>query len=162
MGQKNQFTIIIFTSFLAGTLDIAAAFTNSYLRSGTSPLIILQYIASGILGLNAFSGGWGTAFLGLLFHYFIALIWTFIFFKVYPFLKLNPKHRIPAGLIYGIVIWLIMNLIILPLSNVRLIPFQVLQTIIGIGFLMLFIGLPISLMYHKFLLYIKRNSSLKT
>ncbi|HSR17657.1 MAG TPA: hypothetical protein VLM39_06140, partial [Ignavibacteriaceae bacterium] len=64
VSRKDQFIKIIWTTFLAGTLDINAAFINSYLRSEVTPDIVLQYIASGLLGPDAFSGGWMTAFLG--------------------------------------------------------------------------------------------------
>jgi len=148
--RKDEFIIIIWTTFLAGTLDITAAFINSYLRSEVTPDIVLQYIASGVLGREAFSGGLGTAFLGLIFHYLIAFVWTLIFFKLYPLLRIKPAYQIPAGLIYGIFIWLVMNLIILPISNVRQIPFQFSQVVFGISFIMFLIGLPISLMFHKF------------
>jgi len=100
--RKDEFIIIIWTTFLAGTLDITAAFINSYLRSEVTPDIVLQYIASGVLGREAFSGGLGTAFLGLIFHYLIAFVWTLIFFKLYPLLRIKPTYQIPAGLIYGI------------------------------------------------------------
>jgi uncharacterized membrane protein YagU involved in acid resistance len=38
--------------------------------------------------------------------------------------NLSPKYKIIAGLFYGILIWLIMNLVVMPLSNVRQIPLR--------------------------------------
>jgi hypothetical protein len=148
--KKTSYRIIFWTAMLAGTLDIAAAILNSYLRSGTSPIVVLQYIASGVLGNGAFDGGFFTASLGLIFHYFIAFSWTFIFFFVYPKINFSSKYKILVGLAYGVIIWLIMNLIILPLSNAPSIPFQLSQVVLGISFLMLFIGLPISIIYHSY------------
>jgi uncharacterized membrane protein YagU involved in acid resistance len=148
--RRIPFRIIFWTMILAGSLDIAAAIINSNLRAGTSPVVVLQFIASGVLGRNAFSGGISTAVLGLIFHYLITFIWTFIFFVFYPKLNFSPKYKIPSGLLYGLIIWLIMNLIVLPLSNVPRIQSQVSQIIIGISFIMFLVGLPISLIFHKY------------
>jgi len=153
LEKRNQFIIIVLTALLAGSLDISAAFINSLVRAGTSLVIVLQYIASGMLGPKAFSGGWMTAFLGLASHYFITFVWTFLFFKLYPLLKIKSKYQIPAGLIYGIIIWVIMNFIVLPNSGVRQFPFRVPKAVLGISFIMFLIGLPISLMFHKFSSY---------
>ena len=149
MKSKFPTAVVFLTALIAGTLDITAAFLNSYIRSGTSPVIILQFIASGILGDKSFDGGFTSAFLGLIFHYFIALSWTIIFFIVYPRLKISSDYKVVGGLIYGIIIWLIMNLIVVPLSNTPPHSPSVVQIILGICFLMFLIGLPISLMFHK-------------
>lgn len=151
ISNKNfSVSIILITTLLAGTLDILAAFVNSYLRSGASPVVVLQFIASGILENSAFSGGPGTALLGLLLHFLITFIWTLIFFLVYPGIALSPKYKILVGLSYGILIWLVMNLIVLPLSNIPRISFQLMQVLIGISFIMLLVGLPISLMFYRY------------
>lgn len=42
---------------IAGTLDIAFAFTFAGMH-GASPLRVLLFIASGLLGKAAFAGGW--------------------------------------------------------------------------------------------------------
>ena len=68
----------------AGSLDILAAFLNSYLRNKTSPGIVLQYIASGVLGEEAFSGGYATMAIGLFFHFMIAFSCTALFFVLFP------------------------------------------------------------------------------
>ncbi len=58
---------------LAGALDITYAIVFNYVRSGVPPVRILQSVASGLLGRAAYSGGAGTAGLGLALHFFIAL-----------------------------------------------------------------------------------------
>lgn len=141
--------IIVLTTAIAGTLDICAAFINTYLRSGASPQIVLQYIASGVLAGAAFSGGLLTAAFGLAAHYVIVAIWTLLFFFIYPKINLPATYKIPVGFGYGAIIWLIMNVVVLPLSNVRHIPFTISNVTLGIGFIMFLVGLPISLMYHN-------------
>lgn len=129
---------------VAGTLDITAACTYYPLTAGISPVAILQGIASGWLGPAAFSGGLRTAALGLASHYLIALIWTVLFFVSARTFGWLTRHRVLAGLGYGVVVWLIMNLVVLPLSNVRHRPFQLWPSVVGAVILMLCIGLPIA------------------
>jgi hypothetical protein len=53
-------------------------------------------------------------------------------------------HPIPIGLAYGVVVWSVMNLVVLPLSNARRGPFNLSGAIIAAVILMFCIGLPIA------------------
>lgn len=137
--------IILQAGLIAGTLDILAAFTNAYLSSGVSPLAVLRYVASGVFGNTAFSGGMPMAAAGLLIHFLIATAWAALFYLLYPIIRKISTNWIINGLVYGIVVWLIMNLVMLPLSNTPVGPVKFSpQAFIGMGILMLCIGLPIS------------------
>lgn len=144
-------TAIILTIFLAGTLDICAAFLNSFIRSGTKPIIVLQYIASGVLGQNSFSMGWVSGAAGLLFHFIFVTVWTLLFFLVYPRLGILYQNKVVIGIVYGLFIWLVMNLVVVPLSHTPEIPFQISHVILGIIYVILCVGLPISIMYWNYM-----------
>jgi hypothetical protein len=58
---------------VAGTLDISYATGFSYWRSGTPPARILQSVASGLLGADAYQGGASTAALGVALQNFFSL-----------------------------------------------------------------------------------------
>src|SRR5471030_3155430 len=58
---------------IAGTLDIAFAFTFAGMH-GASPLRVLQFIASGLLGRDSFAGGWWSGALGAACHYTILTV----------------------------------------------------------------------------------------
>lgn len=148
--RRGGIKIILWTCLLVGTLDIFAAMIDAFFRYGTTPIELFQFIASGILGVSSFSDGLLSALLGLCCHYFIASTWTTIFFIFYPKLNLSPKLKIVSGLIYGIVIWLVMNLIIVPLSNTHKMIFHFGHAITGALYLMFLIGLPASLIFHKY------------
>ena len=62
---------VLWGGLIAGTLDIADALIFHGVR-GVAPWRILQAIASGLLGREAFTGGAWTATLGLGLHFFIA------------------------------------------------------------------------------------------
>ena len=55
--KKNSFLIILATGLLAGTLDAVAAIVNYTINGGKLPSKIFQYIASGAVGPQAFTGG---------------------------------------------------------------------------------------------------------
>lgn len=136
---------------IAGTLDIIAAILlNGALSGSIRPLRILQGVASGIFGKDAFTGGNAMALYGLLLHYCIALLFTIAYFLVFPYLTFLRTHKVLAGLLYGILAWVIMNRIVLPLSNVPMGPFRWDRALLNMVILMLMIGLPISLIVHRY------------
>jgi hypothetical protein len=136
-------------SLLAGTLDILAAVIQTLVLGG-SPVKMLQYIASGVFGAESFSGGNSFAVMGLAFHYVIALIWTSIYFLLYPKIKILSKNWVLSGLFWGLFIWGIMNLVVLPLSNVPQSAWNTPRAIIALLILIGAMGLPISYLAYRF------------
>lgn len=142
---------ILLAVLVAGTLDIISAILLNGAISGTiRPVRLLQAIAAAAFGKSAFTGGAGMALAGLLFHYFIAFCFTVGYFLVYPYIRFLHKHPIISGLLYGIVVWVVMNRIVLPMTRLQLGPFQWDKALMHMGILMLMIGLPISLFTHKY------------
>ena len=150
--KSNPAKAILTTWLLAGTLDILAAFTQYMIGTGgKNPVNVLLFIASGVFGREtAFSGGYPMAALGLAFHYFIALSWTLLFFFAYPKMNILAKNKFATGIAYGIVIWLVMNQIVLPLSNVSRGAFDLGRAALGTLVLMVCVGLPISFTIGKY------------
>jgi len=131
---------ILLTGFIAGTLDISAAiiFLGKFKADK-----VLQFIASGAIGTKAFNGGVPTILLGLGIHYFIAFAFTILYFLLYPRLVFLRKHFVLSGIIYGIFIWLAMNLVILRFSHVT--PTLTEDAVRkGIIILIIMAGLPIA------------------
>ena len=143
--------VVIVAWLLAGTLDITTAVLYYLGPSSARAASMLRGIASGILGARAFDGGAATALLGLALHYLIALIWTVVFVVVFRSLGALRRHRVLTGIAYGIIVWLVMNLLVLPLSNVSRGPFELRGAVIAAIILILCIGLPISLVIGRYL-----------
>lgn len=142
--------IILQAGLIAGTFDILAAFTHAYLAGGATPERVLRFVASGVFGASAFTSGIWIAVAGLLFHYMIATGWAAIFYMLYPTIRKAPTNWVINGLVYGIIVWTLMNFVIVPLSNTAPRPFKFTQnTFIGLGIIMLCIGLPISLIVQR-------------
>lgn len=147
--MQSKLKTIVKAGLLVGTLDILAAFLHYFIRTGKNPLPILKFIASGVFGKAAFSGGNSMLAWGLLFHYLIAFLFTLFFFWIVPKLKFLTANKIVTGVLYGIFVWVVMNLVVLPLSNTPKLPFDFFNTLIGILILILCVGLPLSFIFFK-------------
>jgi len=141
---------ITLTGLLAGTLDITAAIVMYVTATGKSGLDVLRYVASGAFGSEAFTGGMPMALAGLIFHYIIAYSFTIIYFLLYKKIILVSKNTVINALVYGIVVWIIMNIIVLPLSNVPPFTFDLAKAIKGATVLILAIGVPVSFLANRF------------
>jgi len=145
----NKTLTIIGLCFLTGTLDAIAALLISY---KISPVIIFQYIASGWFGQAAFKGGTTMVIWGILFHYLIASVYSIIFFNLYPAFIKVLKNKYLAGLLFGLLIWLVMNFAVLPLTNIPKRPAHpnLLSMTEGIAALIICLGIPIAVTAEKY------------
>jgi hypothetical protein len=141
---------ILTAGFVAGALDIIAAFVNYYCKSGKNPLPILKFIASGVFGTTALSGGVAMMVLGLVFHFLIAFGFTLFFFWLYPKIKIMATNKWITAIIYGFFVWAVMNFIILPLSRTPKMPFKPSSAIIAMLILICMIGLPVTWIIGKY------------
>src|SRR5215217_1318671 len=142
---------IFWGGLVAGTLDICAAFLTAWLRRGISPATVLRFVASGLLGPTALTGGAKTAAAGLALHFLIATIATVVFYlasRKWLFLIERPIH---FGLLYGVAVYLFMNFVVLPLSAVpqRATP-TLTSRFIQLLIIMFCIGLPIAAVVRRF------------
>lgn len=136
---------ILLTGLLVGSLDILAAFVDYMIATGgKNPVLVLKYIASAAVGKPAFTGGAGIALLGLLFHFIIAYSFTFLFFWLYSKWNIVQRNAVVTGIVYGLVIWTVMNLIVVPLTSAPHIPFRPLKALKAALILIVMIGLPLS------------------
>jgi hypothetical protein len=139
---------ILGAGLVAGVLDITAAFGFYGLR-GVSPVRILQSVASGVLGSEAFSGGASTAALGAVLHFFIATSAAAVFYLVSRRLPVLLRQPVASGAAYGVAVYLFMNQVVLPLSAVAKRPFVLSTAIVMVGIHIVCVGLPIAFMVRR-------------
>lgn len=149
-GTLSKTATIVKAGLIAGTLDILSAFFYYYIKTQKNPVNILKYITTQVFGKTFFTNESAKAAMGLLIHYVIAFIWTIIFFIIYPHIKFFFKSRILTGLVYGIIIWVIMNLVIVPLGTLPKAPFNLSSAIINMLILIIAVGTPISIIVSKY------------
>jgi hypothetical protein len=136
---------ILLGGLLVGVLDILAAFVVRDAFGGVRPAAVLQGIASGMLGPAAFRGGAATAALGLLLHFLIAFVATAVYYAASRRWRVLVERAVICGLAYGMLVHIVMNQVVLPLSRVpfRPPPWPFVAAMILVH--MFCVGLPISL-----------------
>jgi Na+/alanine symporter len=136
--RPNALLAILVGGLLAGSLDLGSAFIT--FGSG-----VPRAIAGGLLGRAAFQGGAGTYVLGIALHFFIAMSAAAIYYAASRRLMFLREHALISGLFYGIAVFLVMNLVVLPLSALHARgPFHLAGLIQGLLVHMFLIGLSIS------------------
>ena len=104
---------ILVATLIAGTLDILSAFVFAGM-AGTTPVGVLRYVASGPFGETATpTPGW--AAVGLAVHFAIMACMAAAYMVAARRLPLLLRHPIVAGLLYGVLLWLIMYWVVKPL-----------------------------------------------
>jgi len=141
--------LILLTGLLVGSLDIISAFVDYYIARGGNPFIVLRFIASGIFRNTALTGSGIMYFWGLLFHFIIAYSFTFLFYFIYPKINLIRLNPFLTALLYGLFIWAIMNMVIVPLVFSQPWHYNGIKTIKAALILIVMIGLPLSFIMRK-------------
>ena len=117
---------------------------------GNPLMSVYQYLASGALGNAAFAGGIGTVLLGLFFHFFVSFVVAAVFILSADRIPLLRRYAIPSALVYGFGVFIVMNLIVLPLSAAPPLPPPTTpQIILNILDHILVIGLPLGMIVRR-------------
>ena len=100
---------ILWATLVAGTLDILCAFVFA-----GAVVPVLRTVASGPLG-DAIADGSLGAPLGLLVHFAIIAVMAAAYVLAASLLPQLGRYWIVAGLLYGVVLWIVMYWIVMPL-----------------------------------------------
>ncbi|MEY2508482.1 MAG: hypothetical protein QOH01_2811 [Verrucomicrobiota bacterium] len=139
---------IAVTGLIVGAMDISSAIIIAIAR-GSTMTRLMQFIASGLLGPTAFQGGLATVALGLALHFVIAFSLVAVFYAATRSFGFLRRQAVVSGLVYGLIVFGVMNLIVLPLSAAT--PRHSLSgDLIQIGIHMFVIGLPTALLVRRF------------
>jgi hypothetical protein len=147
MAQRGvgPWMYIVGGGLIAGTLDIAFACIYWAIKASVPAQRIFQSVAAGLLGKASFQGGAATAALGLALHYFIATSMSLAFYVVAVRRPALVRRPVLYGVAYGLLLYVIMNYIVVPLSAARPGSKDALWILLGIVVHALLIGVPIAL-----------------
>lgn len=113
-------------------------------------ILVWQYIASGALGAPAFEGGIATALLGVFFHLIISVVIASVFILVAARMPLLRRYTILGSLLYGFGVFIVMNMLVAPLSAAPPLPAPSLPWLIeGLIEHTLFVGLPLGILVRR-------------
>jgi uncharacterized membrane protein YagU involved in acid resistance len=144
--MNRKFSAILQGGLIAGVFDICYAIIISYARSEVPPSRLLQSVASGLLGRDAYSGGAATAALGLGLHFFMTLLMAAAYVAGARWLPILHRRPVLCGAIYGAFLYAFMNLVVLPLSRFPPRPAAALVVIVTSLIVHMFlVGVPIAL-----------------
>ena len=108
------------STLLTGVADGLFA-TVSAVVFGTTVMRLWQSVSSTLLGRSAFEGGVGTAAVGVLMHFGVALAWSCVFLILFDrsrWIRNVVASRfgvLKVAAVYGPLIWIVMSLVIIPL-----------------------------------------------
>jgi uncharacterized membrane protein YagU involved in acid resistance len=105
---------------IAVAAGIAAGVTNLVAVAvifGGPPMRGFQMIASGLLGEQAFSGGINAALLGAALHFAISIAAAALYLWAALRHPTLIRHWLVGGVMFGVLAYLVMNLVVVPLSN---------------------------------------------
>ena len=142
--------VVLWAGLIAGTLDLTGACVVAWLRAGVTPVRVFQSVASGLYGLASFTGGAKTAVLGVVLHFIIATTAAAIYYLASRPLRFLVDHAIISGVLYGVVVYLFMNFVVLPLSAVPRRPVPLSGRIIGMLIIIFCVGIPIAVLVRRF------------
>jgi hypothetical protein len=144
-GRPREALVVLAGGIAAATFDIVYAWLFWFLKAGVPMRRILQSVARGLLGNASFDGGWTTALLGFVLHYFIAVSMAFTYYFVARRWSALTRRPWLFGPAYGLLLYGIMNYVVLPLSAAGPPGKDPLWTAMSIVVHMALIGLPIAL-----------------
>lgn len=120
------------------------------LKLAPSFTIGAQYIASGVIGNAAYTGGFATALLGVILEVVMTIIIAGIFIFSADRIPLLRKNVIVGSLLYGIGVFVVMNFVVLPLSAATVSAPPPMGLLIEIVLEhMLLIGLPLGILLQR-------------
>lgn len=145
-GPHSALKAILWGGLLAGLGDYFFAHFNHGWRLG-----VFQNVAGALIGLKiARAGGVPMYLLGTALHFLIGVIWAALFWGLSRRLPALLKYAVPAGLLYGLAVYLGMHCVVLPLSALQ-VPLKLPPLVSWPATAhLLLVGLPIALAARKF------------
>ena len=142
--MSHPLLFVLAGGLIAGALDILYACIFWALKANVPPTRILQSIAAGLLGKASFQGGVGTAALGLVLHFLIALLMSGAYYLIARHWSLLHRRPCLGGAAYGLVLYAVMNYVVVPLSAAGPGPYDPLWITLSIAAHVFLVGIPIA------------------
>jgi hypothetical protein len=117
-GHPRALDTILYGGLVVGILDGLFALVFYWLILGVQPVRIFQSIAAGLLGRASYEGGTQTFLLGLLLHFVVATCIAAVYYAASLKLPVLIRHPVASGVVYGMLAYLVMNYVVIPLSAI--------------------------------------------
>jgi hypothetical protein len=148
-GHPRAFDTIVLGGLAIGIGDFLFAVIFYGMILGVRQIRIFQSVASGVLARASFDGGIKTYILGLFLHFVVATCIATVYYLLSSRLSFLIQHAVVSGLVYGMIAYLVMNYIVIPLSRARSGPFSWRTFIPAFIAHALLVGLPVALIARR-------------
>jgi len=132
---------------VCGTLDGISAL----LASGANWMRVFQFIASGLLGPDAFKLGIKGALIGIACHYLIATTATMVYYATSRGFPVLLDKALVCGVLYGVCVHLFMQFVAVPMSAIGRRPFNLQAFVLYLAIHMVVVGPSIALTLRRVL-----------
>ncbi len=139
-----QLSAILVGGSLVAVLDGLNAIVAYRLVLGLDPVQIYQFVASGMLGPSAYSGGLPAALLGVAVHCAVSFSAAAAYVLASRRFRSLIERPLASGLLFGVGVFAFMNYVVIPLSQIEPGPFSLPLFLNGVIGHALFVGLPIA------------------
>ncbi len=148
--RPHALDTILYGGLVVGILDGLFALIFYGLILGVQPMRIFQSVAAGLLGKASYEGGTQTFLLGILLHFIVATCIAAVYYVASLKLQVLIHQAVICGLIYGLIAYLGMNYVVIPLSAIGSRPSPSLRTFLPAFIAHAFlVGLPIALLARR-------------
>lgn len=114
-SSRRWLAPVLAGGILAGAIDLAYAFVF-YGAQGVAPTRILQSIASGLLGRDAYDSVFPAVPIGIGAHFFILIVAAAMYYAASRRIELLRRRAYVAGMLFGVAIYCTMHYVVVPLS----------------------------------------------
>ena len=159
--QAAALRTMLIGGLIAGALDLTFAFVF-YWPQGARPIRTLQFIASGILGPGSFDGGFASAALGAAAHFFISVCAAGVYYLASLRFAFLTRRWAIAGAVFGVLMFLAMHYIVVPLSAIKPRPIKVGNAIGELFSHVFFFGMVIAYAASRAAHHIKSSGTTKS
>ncbi|MDI9240016.1 hypothetical protein QLQ15_13970 [Lysobacter sp. LF1] len=118
IARRVDWSQVLLGGVLVALGDFVFATTLWFSWDGAGLQRVFQTIAVGVLGQASYDGGTQAAVLGAVLHVFMATLFVVIYTLV---ARRNPallRRPVVLGVLYGVVLYVVMNFVVMPLSRV--------------------------------------------
>jgi hypothetical protein len=129
----------------ATAIDLYLIVTETFVIRNATPLLVMQWDASNLLGRAAYYGGWATAALGTLMHFAVSILWATIFVVAATRIRPLALHPVLSGASLGLIAMAVMRAVI-HLGHAVVRPFPNVWVLSNILIAhVVFFGIPVAL-----------------
>jgi len=144
-GRPRAFETIVYGGLAVAILDLLFAFIFYGRILGVKNIRIFQSVAAGFLGKAAYEGGTRMFVFGLMIHFVVAAGIATVYYLASRKLNVLIRYAVLSGLIYGLLAYLVMNYVVIPLSAIGPRPFNLRVFLPAFIAHAVLVGLPVAL-----------------